>query len=127
MGLTEINQITEKIIGAAIEVHKALGPGLLESIYERCLCHELALQDINYQVQMPLPLKYKGLDLGKDFRIDLMVMDTVIVEIKAVESILPVHEAQLLSYMKLTEKKVGLLLDFNVPYLKNGIHRKILT
>lgn len=108
-------------------MHKALGPGLLESIYERCLCHELALQDITYQVQMPLPLKYKGLDLGKDFRIDLMVMDTVIVEIKAVESILPVHEAQLLSYMKLTEKKVGLLLNFNVPYLKNGIHRKILT
>jgi GxxExxY protein len=122
----EVNQLTSAIIGAAIEVHRALGPGLLESAYEECLCRELSLRRIPFERQRPLPVEYKGLRLDCGYRIDLLVADTVVVEIKAVEKLLPVHEAQLLTYMKLGGWQVGLLINFNVPVLKQGIRRRVL-
>jgi len=122
----ELNRITESIIGAAIEVHRALGPGLLESAYEECLCRELSLREIPFERQRPLPVEYKGTTLDCGYRLDLLVMGTVVVEIKAVESIEPIHEAQLLTYLKLGGWKLGLLINFNVPVLKDGIRRRIL-
>lgn len=122
----ELDKITEQIIGAAIEVHKALGPGLLESAYEECLCCELSLRGIQFERQRPLPVQYKGTKLDCGYRIDLLVVGTVVVEIKAVEMIAPIHEAQLLTYLKLGHWKLGLLINFNVPILKNGIRRQIL-
>jgi GxxExxY protein len=119
------NKLTETIIGAAIEVHRALGPGLLESAYEECLCHELDLRSVPYTRQAPLPVRYKGLDLDCGYRIDLLVQDNVVVELKSVENILPIHEAQLLTYLKLGGWQVGLLINFNVPVLKQGIVRKV--
>lgn len=117
------DQITEKIIGSAIAVHKALGPGLLESAYEECLCFELADAGLNFKRQVALPVVYKGVKLDCGYRMDVVVEESVIVEIKAVERIIPVHEAQLLSYLKLTDIKVGLMLNFHVPVLKSGIKR----
>ncbi len=117
---------TEPIIGAAIEVHKQLGPGLLESTYEECLCHELHLRGIQFQRQLDLPVLYKGLKLDCGYRIDLLVEETVVVELKALEQILPVHEAQLLTYLRLAQKSVGLLINFNVPLLKDGIRRRVV-
>lgn len=117
------DQITEKIIGSAIAVHKALGPGLLESAYEECLCFELSEAGLEFKRQVALPVIYKGVKLDCGYRMDVVVEDSVIVEIKAVERIIPVHEAQLLSYLKLTGIKVGLLLNFHVPVLKSGIKR----
>jgi GxxExxY protein len=117
---------TEKIIGAAIEVHRVLGPGLLESAYEECLCHELMLRGLRFQRQLSLPVRYKGLSLDCGYRIDLLVEDEVLIEIKSVEQLLGVHEAQLLTYMKLMQKKFGLLLNFNVSMLKHGIRRRVL-
>jgi GxxExxY protein len=125
--LIEINEITGVIIGAAIEVHRSLGPGLLESAYEECLCQELTLKQMPFKRQYPLPIQYKGLHLDCGYRIDLLVADTVIVELKAVEKILPVHEAQLLTYLKLGGWKVGLIINFNVPVLKQGIRRRVLN
>jgi GxxExxY protein len=122
----EINQITGELIGAAIEVHKHLGPGLLESAYETCLCHELDLRSIPYQRQKSLPVEYKGLLLESGYRIDLLVREMVVVEIKAVDLILPIHEAQLLTYLRLGGWKAGLLINFNVPVLKQGIRRRLL-
>jgi len=122
----ELNRITEQIIGAAIEVHRALGPGLLESAYEECLCRELSLREIPFERQRPLPVEYKGTTLDCGYRLDLLVMGTVVVEIKAAECIEPIHEAQLLTYMKLGGWKLGLLINFNVPVLKDGIRRRIL-
>lgn len=122
----KINQITETIIGAAIEVHRALGPGLLESAYEECLCQELDLRRVPFERQRPLPVEYKGIRLDCGYRLDLLVADKVVVEIKAVESLLSIHEAQLLTYLKLGGWKVGLLLNFNVPVLKRGIRRRVL-
>ena len=122
----ELNKLTEQIIGAAIEVHKALGPGLLESAYEECLCHELAIRSISFERQRPLPLKYKGILLDCGYRLDLLVDETVVIEIKAIEYIQPIHEAQLLTYLKLGGWKLGLLINFNVPFLKDGIRRRIL-
>jgi GxxExxY protein len=120
-------ELTERVIGAAIEVHRALGPGLLESAYEECLCHELHLRGIGFQRQMPLPVEYKGVKLDCGYRIDLLVEDAVVLEIKCVEHILPVHEAQLLTYLKMTGNRVGLILNFNVAVLaRGGIARKIL-
>jgi GxxExxY protein len=119
-------EVTEKVIGAAIEVHKHLGPGLLESAYEACLCHELQIRGLTFQQQISLPLDYKGLHVDSAFRIDLIVEDKIIVELKSQEGILPVHEAQLITYLKLTGKRVGLLLNFNVPTMKDGILRRIL-
>lgn len=122
----ELNRITEQIIGAAIEVHKTLGPGLLESAYEECLCHELTLHGVSFQRQKPLPVEYKGVKLDCGYRLDLLVEGAVVVEIKAVEAIQPIHEAQLLTYLKLGRWKLGLLINFNVPVLKDGIRRRIL-
>ena len=121
-----LEDLTEQIIGAAIEVHKQLGPGLLESAYEQCLCHELHLRGIQFQRQVPLPVAYKGLKLDCGYHLDLVVEDAVILELKAVEKILPVHEAQLLTYLKLTGKKIGLIINFNVDMLTRGIVRKVL-
>ena len=121
-----VNQTTEAIIGAAIEVHKHLGPGLLESAYEECLCHELNLRDIPFQRQIPLPVVYKGTKLDCGYRIDLLVKNEVVVELKAIEGILPIHEAQTLTYMRLGDWKVGLIINFNVPIVVKGIKRLVL-
>src|SRR5271170_414924 len=118
--------LTESIIGAAIEVHRHLGPGLLESVYEECMCQELRLRDIPFLRQIELPVIYKGLETGGKYRIDLIVANEVVVELKAVEPLLSVHEAQLLTYLKLTEKRVGLIINFNVPVLHRGIIRRVL-
>jgi GxxExxY protein len=117
------DKITETIIGAAIEVHRHLGPGLLESTYETCLVHELSGFGLSVVRQKPLPVRYKGLVLEDSYRPDLIVAERVIAEIKAVSSLLPVHTAQLLTYLRLTGLKVGLLINFNVSVLKNGIKR----
>ncbi len=122
----ELNKVTEQIIGAAIEVHKALGPGLLESAYEECLCRESTLRGIQFDRQRPLPVEYKGTKLDCGYRLDSLVAGSVVVEIKAVEAIEPIHEAQLLTYLKLGGWKLGLLINFNVPVLKDGIRRRIL-
>ena len=122
----EVNEITRQIIGAAIEVHKALGPGLLESAYEECLCHELSLRGIPFERQKPLPVEYKGAKLDCGYRLDLVVAGAVVIEIKACAAIEPIHEAQLLTYLKLGGWKVGLLVNFNVPVLKDGIRRRVL-
>lgn len=122
----EINQLTEKIIGAAIEVHRSLGPGLLESAYEECLCHELSLQKVPFKRQLSLPIQYKGIAIDCGYRLDLLVADTVVVELKSIEELLPIHSAQLLTYLKLGGWKVGLLINFNVPILKQGIRRLVL-
>jgi GxxExxY protein len=118
-----LNEITEVVIGAAIEVHRELGPGLLESSYEECLCRELTLRGVSFERQVPLPVFYKGAELDCGYRLDLVVENKVIVEIKAVESLLPIHEAQLLTYLRLGDKRLGLLINFNVPLLKSGIKR----
>ncbi len=119
-------ELTGQILGAAIEVHKVLGPGLLESAYEECLCHELEMRQIAFRRQVELPVEYKGLMLSCGYRLDLLVEDLVIVELKAVERLLPIHDAQLLTYLRLSGKRVGLLINFNVELLKNGIVRKVL-
>jgi GxxExxY protein len=122
----DINELTGEIIGAAIEVHKILGPGLLESAYEECLCHELSLRETAVERQKKLPIDYKGKILECGYRMDLVVADIVVVEIKACDSLLPIHEAQLLTYLKLTGIKIGLLINFNVAMLKDGIKRLAL-
>jgi GxxExxY protein len=120
-------ELTNKIIGSAIEVHRDLGPGLLESAYEECLCHELHLRGINFQRQVALPVKYKNINLDCGYRIDLIVEDAVVLELKCLEHILPVHEAQLLTYLKLTGKRVGLILNFfTAALVRGGIVRKVL-
>ncbi|MEW6609153.1 MAG: GxxExxY protein [bacterium] len=119
----EINQITEKIIGAAIEIHKTLGAGLLESAYEECLCYELSILGLHFKRQVELPVRYKGVRLDCGYRLDLLVEEEVVVELKTVEQLLPIHEAQLLTYLKMINKRVGLLINFNVPVLKDGIKR----
>ncbi len=120
-------QLTEQVIGAAIEVHRELGPGLMESAYEECLCHELHLRGLKFERQVPLPVRYKGASLNCGYRIDLVIEDSLILDLKCVEHILPVHDAQLLTYLKLTGKRVGLILNFNVSILtRGGIIRKVL-
>jgi|SRR3990172_1546031 len=119
-------ELTEKIIAAAIEVHRNLGPGLLESTYEECLCRELQLRCIHFERQKPLPLVYKGLRISSSYRIDILVAEKVILELKCVEQIAPVHEAQLLTYLRLSKLRLGLILNFYVPVMKNGIKRLIL-
>ncbi len=120
------NEISHAVIGAAIEVHRALGPGLLESAYEECLCRELSLRHMPFVRQLPLPVDYKGVRVDCSYRLDLLVASSVVVEIKAVSALEPIHEAQLLTYMKLGQWKLGLLINFNVPALKCGIRRMIL-
>ena len=122
----DVNRVTEAIIGAAIEVHKALGPGLLESAYKMCLCRELELRGITFKRQVDLPVVYKGIELDCGYRLDLLVENQVVVEIKAVENLLPIYEAQLITYLKLGGWQVGLIINFNVPVLKQGIVRRVL-
>ena len=119
----DINQITEKIIGCAIEVHKELGPGLLESAYEECLVFELEQAGLNAERQIPVPVVYKDIKLDCGYRIDILVEKKVIIELKAVDTIATVHEAQILTYMKFAKKEIGLLINFNTTLLKNGIKR----
>jgi len=133
--LTEINQgvaterqendISGKIIGAAIEVHKHLGPGLLESAYEECLCCEMQLRGIEFKRQVPLSLNYKGVVLDCGYRLDLLVEDKVIVELKSIEGLEPIHEAQMLTYLKLRNAWLGLIINFNVIMLKDGVRRLV--
>jgi len=118
--------IAEKIVEAAYKVHKALGPGLLERIYEVCFCHELKRAGLSYQKQVDIPIKYDGIDFDEGLRIDVLVEDLVICELKAVDEINPVYMAQVLSYLKLTGNRLGFLINFNVPVIKNGIKRVIL-
>ena len=120
------DSLTGKIIGSAIEVHKHLGPGLLESIYEECLCHELGLRKISFERQKPINIQYKDLKATFDYRIDLIVEDKVVVELKAVKEIHPIFEAQLLTYLKISGCRKGLIINFNVPLLKDGIKRMVL-
>ncbi|MCH8165878.1 MAG: GxxExxY protein [Planctomycetes bacterium] len=119
-------ELTEKIIGAAIEVHRALGPGLLESAYEVCLADELTRSQVRFARQIELPIEYKGRHMDAGYRLDFLIEDEVIVELKCVERIIPIHEAQLLTYLRLAQKRVGLLINFNVPRLRDGIVRRIL-
>jgi len=121
--LQETDALTEKIIGCAIEVHRTLGPGLLESAYEQCLARELSLREIPFRLQVPLPVEYKGIHLDCGYRIDVVVNEPVILELKSVDKTLPIHEAQLLTYMKLSNITKGLLLNFNVKRLVEGIKR----
>ena len=118
-----INLLTEQTIGEAIEVHRNLGPGLLESAYEECLAHELGLRGVAYERQRPLPIRYKGVKLDCGYRLDLVVDRRVILELKAVEQLLPIHEAQLLTYLRLSGIRYGLLMNFHVPVLIQGIRR----
>ncbi len=120
------NKITESIIAAAIEVHQALGPGLLESAYQACLAREFSLREIAFEQQRPLPVRYKGLLLDCGYRLDFVIEDKVIVELKAIEALHPIHQAQLLTYLKLTGYRIGLLINFHVALLKNGIKRMVL-
>jgi GxxExxY protein len=124
--MDEINKITEKIIACAIEVHRELGPGLLESAYRDCLAYELSKQNLAVEIEKSVPVQYKKVKIDCAFRADIIVDNKVIIELKAVEKLLPVHEAQLLTYMKLTHIKIGLIINFNVRLLKNGIKRLIL-
>jgi GxxExxY protein len=119
-------ELIKEIIGAAIEVHRLLGPGLLESAYEACLCRELRLRNIDFQSEVPLPITYKDVRLDCGYRIDILVANRVVVELKCVEAITDLHKAQLLTYLRLSGKKTGLLLNFNLTVLKDGIHRLVL-
>jgi GxxExxY protein len=118
-------ELTGDIRGAATEVHKELGPGLLESTYEECMCRELNLRGLEFQRQLPLAVVYKGVELDCGYRLDLVVEDKVVLELKSVEEITPLHQAQLLTYLRLSGKKVGLLMNFNTPLMKDGILRMV--
>ena len=122
----DINQLTSKIIGAAIEVHKTIGPGLLEGIYEDCLCIELERRGIPFERQKRIDIEYKGVKLNNQYRLDLVVNNMVVVELKTVDELAPIHDAQVLTYLKLTGLKVGLLINFNTAILKDGIKRLIM-
>jgi len=121
------NQLTENVIGAAMEVHRLLGPGLLESSYELCLCRELGLRGVPFERQKAIPIEYKGIKLDCGYRADLLIDGRVLVELKAIEALLPIHEAQLLSYLQLGGWPVGLIINFNVQLLKHGIRRRVLN
>lgn len=120
-----LNHITKEIIGAAIEVHKTLGPGLLESVYQNCLFLEFQKRNLKFKAQAIVPIHYKGIAIKKDFVLDFLVEDEIVVELKSVETVLPIHEAQLLTYLKLSEKPLGLLINFNVAKLTQGITRRV--
>ena len=122
----EFDPVSNQVIGSAIDVHRALGPGLLESAYEECLCHELRTRGVEFRRQVPLPVIYKDVRLDCGYRMDLVVGETVSVELKTVERLSPLHDAQLLTYLKLSRLHIGLLLNFNVPVLKDGIRRLVL-
>ena len=120
------DELTQQIIGLAMRVHTRLGPGLLETAYERCLCHEFDQNAVPYARQVELPMDYDGVRLDCGYRADIIVASEVILELKSVERILPLHEAQLLTHLRLSHCRIGLLLNFNVVSLKNGIHRRVL-
>ena len=120
------NQLSHEIIGAALEVHKALGPGLLESAYEECLAREFTVRDIAFERQVSLPVNYKGAAVDAGYRLDFLVSDLVVVELKAVDVLLPIHEVQVLTYLKLSRKKLGMLVNFNTARLREGIKRVVL-
>ena len=120
---TQRDPLTDTVIGAAIEVHRALGAGLLESAYEECLCHELACRNLDFSRQVPLPVRYKAITLDCAYRMDIVVKNQLVLELKAVDKLLPIHEAQLLTYLRLSGLSTGLLLNFNVPVLKDGLKR----
>lgn len=122
----EFDSLSNRVIGCAIEVHRALGPGLLESAYQQCLAHELAIHTIPHVAEYPLPVEYKGQLIECGYRIDLLVHDSLIVELKSVERVQPIHEAQILTYMKLAKIRTGLLINFNVVMLKDGLKRFVL-
>jgi len=123
---SETDRLAKEVVDSAFKVHSTLGPGLLESVYEICLAHELKKRGFKFQTQVPFPIFYDGLRLDAGLRIDLLVEDRLVVEIKAVETMQPVFDAQLLTYLKLTQKRLGLLINFNVPKIKDGIKRIIL-
>jgi len=122
----KFSELSNKVIGCAIEVHKAIGPGLLESTYEQCLAHELNLNNISFKLQHPLPVQYKGTRLDCGYRVDVLVEDEIILELKSVEALKGIHEAQMLTYMKLAEIKQGFLINFNVKMLKDGLKSFVL-
>lgn len=122
----EFDELSNRVIGCALEVHRVLGPGLLESTYEQCLARELGLMGLGFQLQVMLPVEYKGVKLDCGYRIDVLVEGELVLEIKSVERLLPVHEAQLLTYLKLSGKRAGLLINFNVQLLKHGLKRMVL-
>jgi GxxExxY protein len=122
----EVENAGAKLLDAAFEVHRQLGPGLLESVYEACVCHELTTNGIQFQRQPALPILYRGIVIEAGLRLDLLIEECVIAEFKAIETLLPIHEAQLLTYMKLSNKRLGFLINFNVPLLKHGIKRLVL-
>jgi len=126
MGLLQ-EEISEQIIGAAIRVHRELGPGLLESVYEACLAYELSNAGLSVHRQMPLPIRYEQVLIDEGYRLDLVVNDAVIVELKSIDRLAPIHEAQLMTYLRLSGYPVGLLINFNVPLLRDGIIRRVLT
>ena len=126
MDYKNINKVSGEIVGAAIEVHKAVGPGLLESAYRQCLAHELTINDISFQVEHPLPVDYKGIHLDCGYRLDFLIEDEIVIELKSVDQLKPIHEAQLLTYMKLTKVKQGFLINFNVKRLKHGLQSYVL-
>ena len=121
----ELNDLTEQIIGCAITVHRTLGPGLIESAYEVCLAHEMSKEGLNVQTQVALPVIYDNIKLDAGYRLDVLVEQRVVIELKAVERLIPIHEAQLLSYLKLSKLPIGLLINFNVRLLKDGIRRLV--
>lgn len=125
MNKEEFDRISKNIVDACFTVHKEMGPGLLESIYELCLIRELQTRELHVESQVSIPLLYKGMELSKDFRIDILVENEIILEIKAVETLLAVHEAQLISYLKLADKRLGFLVNFNVAWLKDGLKRMV--
>jgi GxxExxY protein len=124
--MIEFDELSKKVIGCAIEVHRVLGPGLLESTYEQCMAYELQQAGISFKIQHPLPVEYKGTRLECGYRVDMLIHDKLILELKSVEDIKSIHEAQLLTYMKLSRVKIGLLINFNVRLLKSGVKRFIL-
>ncbi len=123
MTVEEINILSKTVVDACFTVHRIMGPGLLESVYEECLCHELSMRGVQVSNQVIFPLNYRGISLRKEFRLDLLVENEIVIEIKSVEGLLPVHEAQIISYLKLTNKKLGFLVNFNVPRFASGIRR----
>lgn len=126
MNEADLNRLSSEIIGAAIEVHRHLGPGLLESVYEHCLCKELANRRLSFERQVGVPIVYKGEPIDSDgLRLDVIVGGEIVVEVKAVERLIPIHESQLLSYLRLANRRLGLLLNFNVPVMKEGIRRVV--
>jgi len=122
----EFDELSRRVIGCALEVHKHLGPGLLESTYEQCLAHELRQAGIDFKLQHPVPVAYKGILLDCGYRLDLLIEDRLVVELKCVEKVLPIHEAQVLTYMKLAGIRIGLLMNFNVTRLRDGIKRFVV-